>query len=67
MTNEAENIQVPTLVIRGEFDEAQNNVVKPWVSGIKDVREEVIQGGSHTAHLELPWEYVGVMERFLSK
>jgi L-proline amide hydrolase len=58
---------VPTLALRGEFDEAQERVVKPWLENIPDVREVVIRGGSHTAHLEYPFAYVKAIQTFLGR
>jgi L-proline amide hydrolase len=65
MSQECKHIKVPTLVVHGEFDEAQPVVVAPWLKGIPNVKEAIIRNGSHTAHLELPVEYIRVVSNFL--
>jgi L-proline amide hydrolase len=45
-------IQVPTLVISGEYDEATPKVVEPYLKGIKDVRWQLFEHSSHMPHVE---------------
>lgn len=59
------NIEVPTLVLAGEFDEAQPIVWQPFVDNIADVRSVVIAGASHCSHLEKPDEVQAVITSFL--
>lgn len=65
MSQECKKIKVTTLVVHGEFDEAQPVVVAPWLKGIPNVKEFVVKNGSHTAHLEYLDEYVRVIAEFL--
>jgi L-proline amide hydrolase len=59
-------IQVPTLVISGEFDEATPAVVQPLVDAIPDVRWELFDGASHSTHLEQPARFNSVVAPFLA-
>jgi hypothetical protein len=47
ITPRLDQIQAPTLVISGEFDEATSAVVTPLVDAIADVRWELFDGASH--------------------
>lgn len=59
-------IRVPVLVISGEHDEATPNVVRPLVGALHDARWELIEGASHSTHLEQPERFLGLVEAFLS-
>jgi len=59
-------ISVPTLVISGEHDEATPAVVRPLVDGLSDARWELIEGASHTPHLEQPEHYLDLVESFFA-
>ena len=65
MTQECQFIKVPTLLINGEFDEAQDNCINPWFRGIEKVKWITIPGATHCAHLEKLEKYVGILRRFL--
>jgi L-proline amide hydrolase len=67
VSQQAGGIRVPTLALRGDFDEAQERVVKPWLENIPDVKEVVIRGGSHIAHLEYPFAYVKAIQTFFGR
>jgi L-proline amide hydrolase len=58
-------VRVPVLVVSGEFDEATPAVVRPIVAAIPDVRWELIEGASHTPHIERPERFGRVVEEFL--
>ncbi len=59
-------IEVPTLVVAGEFDEAQPIVWEPFVEHIPDVRSHVFADASHCSHLEKPEEFRSVIAAFLT-
>lgn len=62
-----DRIVVPTLVLAGEFDEAQPIVWRPFVERIPDVREAVVPDASHCTHLEKPEEFLGIIAGFLAE
>lgn len=62
-----DRVQVPTLVLAGEFDEATPLVWQPFVDGIADARSHVVAGGSHCTHLEKPEEFFSVVGTFLKE
>jgi L-proline amide hydrolase len=59
-------VRVPVLVISGEHDEATPTVVRPLVEAIPDVRWELIEGASHSTHLEAPERFLGLVAGFLA-
>lgn len=59
------NIDVPTLVISGAYDEAAPVAVMPYAQLIPDVRWEVFQYSSHMPHVEEHSRYASVVEAFL--
>jgi L-proline amide hydrolase len=59
-------IQAPTLVISGEYDEATPAVVEPLVAAIPGVRWELFDGASHSTHLEQPEQFVETVAPFLA-
>jgi L-proline amide hydrolase len=58
-------IAVPTLVLRGEHDEATAAVVRPFLDSIPDVREHVFPESSHMPHVEEEHDYMAVVGAFL--
>jgi L-proline amide hydrolase len=60
------DVQVPVLVISGEHDEATPTVVRPLVDALADARWELIEGTSHSTHLEQPERFLDLVETFLS-
>lgn len=60
-------IKVPSLVIAGEFDEAQPVAWQPFVDGLPDVSSHVFAGASHSTHLECPHDYFALVGEFLRK
>jgi L-proline amide hydrolase len=59
------NIDVPTLVISGVYDEAAPVTVIPYAKLIPDVRWEVFEYSSHMPHVEEHSLYVSMVESFL--
>ena len=59
------DISVPALVIAGEHDEARPEAYAPFVERLKQVRQHVVDGASHTPHLEFPEEFTRVVGHFL--
>lgn len=45
-------IQVPTLLISGRYDEATPATVQPFADGIADVRWQIFEQSSHMPHVE---------------
>lgn len=60
-------INVPTLVLHGEFDEATDEVVRASRERIPDVEYARIPGASHTPHLERPELTLPVFAQFLAR
>ncbi|MEW5811013.1 MAG: proline iminopeptidase-family hydrolase [Actinomycetota bacterium] len=60
------DIDVPTLVVAGEFDEATPATWQPYVERIPDARSHVFPDCSHCSHLEKPEEFRAVIAAFLA-
>ena len=60
-------IDVPTLVINGEFDEARQICVEPFARHIKGAEWVTISGASHCAHIEKTEEYCNLVIDWLGK
>jgi L-proline amide hydrolase len=60
------DVHVPVLVISGEHDEATPAVVRPLVDALPDVRWELLDGASHSTHLEQPERFLDLVEAFLA-
>lgn len=67
ITDRLPEIDVPCLVISGEFDEATPAVVKPLVEGLKEVRSVVVDGTSHLTHVEAPERFRRLVAQFLQE
>jgi L-proline amide hydrolase len=59
-------VDAPTLVVAGEFDEATPATWLPYVERIPDARSHVFDGASHCTHLEQPEEFRAVIASFLA-
>lgn len=59
------DIQVPTLVIAGEFDQATRRTWEPYSDLIPGAKTRVFAGASHCVHLEYPDLFTTEVERFL--
>lgn len=62
-----ERINVPALVVAGEFDEAAPETWAPFAEQIAGARVHVFTGGSHCVHLEQPDAFLGVISEFLAR
>jgi L-proline amide hydrolase len=60
------DVRVPALVISGEHDEATPTVVRSLVDALPDARWELVEGASHSTHLEQPERFLELVETFLS-
>lgn len=67
MDDELQNIDVPTLVLHGEFDEATDEVVRASRERIPSVEYVRIAGASHTPHLERPEQTIPIFAEFLAR
>jgi L-proline amide hydrolase len=59
-------VEVPTLVVAGEHDEATPSTWQPFLDGIPGATAHVFPGASHCVHLEMPDEFLGVIADFLA-
>ncbi len=66
ITAQLGGIDAPGLVISGEHDEATPAVVRPIVEAIPCARWELLEGGSHSTHLEQPDRFLGLVADFLA-
>ncbi len=60
------DVAVPTLVYRGEFDEATAECVRPYVERIPGAASMVFAGCSHTPHIESTAEVMAAVGAFLA-
>lgn len=60
-------IEVPTLVVAGEFDEAVPETWQPLLDEIPRVRSIVFPDASHCVHLERPEAFRAEIARFLAE
>ncbi|WP_022885957.1 proline iminopeptidase-family hydrolase [Glaciibacter superstes] len=61
------SIEVPTLVVAGENDEATPATWRPFVDGIWGCTSWVFPDASHCVHLERPGEFRAVIGEFLAQ
>jgi L-proline amide hydrolase len=59
------SIDVPTLLVSGEFDEAAPSTVQPYFDNIADVRWEILENCSHLPQLEDPERFNALVTEFL--
>lgn len=59
-------IEVPTLVVAGEHDEATPATWQPFLERIPGASGHVFPGASHCVHLEQPDEFLDVIAVFLA-
>lgn len=67
MIDRLPDVEVPTLVVAGEFDEATPATWQPFLDGIPGAVGHVFPGASHCTHLEQPEEFRAVIARFLDQ
>jgi L-proline amide hydrolase len=66
ITDQLGGIEVPVLIISGEYDEATPAVVRPIVDAIPGATWELMEGGSHCTHLEYPERFLELVATFLA-
>jgi hypothetical protein len=66
LTPRLHEIRVPVLVISGEHDEAAPTVVRPLVAGLPDATWELLDGASHSTHLERRDRFLELVSIFLA-
>lgn len=67
MTPRLGEIDVPTLVLCGEFDEATPHQAEVLVQGIPGAELVVLEGVAHLAPIEDPDAYVAAVREFLNR
>ncbi|KAF7319140.1 AB hydrolase-1 domain-containing protein [Mycena chlorophos] len=65
MIEDAENIRVPTLLLNGKYDQAQNSTMEPYSKRIPEVKWVQLAESSHMAHFEEHERFVAVVADFL--
>ena len=60
-----DQVEVPTLLINGRYDEATPACVQPFADRIPDVRWEVFENSSHLPQVEEEERYLQVVAAFL--
>lgn len=65
--DELSAVEVPTLVVAGEYDEAVPESWAPFVERIDGAGSHVFPGGSHCVHLEQPDAFFAVVGDFIAR
>ena len=60
-------IDVATLVVSGEYDEATPEINRTVSQGIPGAESVIFPNASHMAHVEHPMEYVALLDDFMSR
>lgn len=60
------SIKIPTLIINGRFDIAQEKIVKPFADNIPNSKWRIFENSSHTPFWEEREEYMQVVGEFLA-
>jgi L-proline amide hydrolase len=61
------DIDVPTLLISGKYDEAAPSTVQPFADAIPDVRWRMFEHSSHVPHIEEREAYMDLVAAFLDE
>jgi L-proline amide hydrolase len=64
-TENAGNINVPTLLLSGRHDYMTETMMKPWSEAIDVVKWVVLENSSHMPHLEERQRYLELLKGFL--
>jgi pimeloyl-ACP methyl ester carboxylesterase len=64
--DELHKIEVPTLILNGEHDEAQDSCVVPYFQHIQKAKWVVIEGASHMSHVEKRERSMRLVGEFLN-
>jgi proline-specific peptidase len=65
-TDRLDEMDVPVLILAGEFDEARPVTMEQFAAMMPDARVEVIPGAGHAAPAERPAEIADLIGRFLA-
>ncbi|KAJ7608498.1 proline-specific peptidase [Mycena polygramma] len=65
MVADAHLIKIPTLLVNGLYDQAQDSVVEPFVRAIPHAKRVKFMESSHMAHFEEREKYMRVVGSFL--
>jgi len=65
VTDRLKQIQVPTLIISGKFDECTATTAQAYQNGIKGSRWEIFEESSHLSYVEEAAKYQRVLNGFL--
>ena len=60
-------IQIPTLILSGEYDESTPAINQVLHQGIRDSEWVLLEGCSHTPHLEATEKYLQILTNFLNR
>jgi L-proline amide hydrolase len=66
VVDRVKDIEAPTLLISGRYDEATPATVQPFFDQIPNVRWEIFEESSHMPFIEEPEKYLRVVEDFLA-
>lgn len=61
---QAHNIEVPTLLMNGRYDEVTDACVEPWFRSIPRIRWVTLEG-SHMTHFEVRERFMELSGNFL--
>jgi len=61
------DIDVPTFVVAGEFDEATSECQEIFVAEVPDVRSLIVPNASHLSFVEAPEHYFSALRDFLDE
>ncbi|MEP6766978.1 MAG: hypothetical protein ABJB66_21855, partial [Gemmatimonadaceae bacterium] len=61
------NINVPTLLISGRYDEAAPSTIQPFADNIPNVEWHIFDNSSHVPHIEERDAYMELVNRFLNQ
>jgi L-proline amide hydrolase len=67
ITDRLGEIDVPLLLISGEYDEVRPEVVRVIDENVRDSEWVLFEGCSHTPHLEAPDRFLRTVEQFLER
>jgi len=65
VSDRLQEIEVPTLVIRGRYDMSTDKIAATLVNGIPNAREVVLENSSHTPVLEETDAYLAAVDEFM--
>ncbi|MEM6415251.1 MAG: proline iminopeptidase-family hydrolase [Pseudomonadota bacterium] len=66
ISDRLKDIDVPTLFMTGEFDEAMPETVKEYAAMVPNARVEIINGVAHSILPRVPDEYRAILRDFLA-